>query len=163
MWKEGNKIIFQTRVVERDVICISNAAVELNGEAAAPEVAPAAASAGSAVGEPGFGASAIFEQAKQQMDSASEAEKQDQIKKVKALFQFDVTNGEGKTQTWWIDLKHKGDVGKGKPPGKSDVTIIIKDADFLDLASGKLNGQKAYMQGKLKVCVEQICDRYLHM
>ncbi|KAI7897720.1 uncharacterized protein BX663DRAFT_527318 [Cokeromyces recurvatus] len=30
MWKEGNKIIFQTRVVERDVIAISNAAVELN-------------------------------------------------------------------------------------------------------------------------------------
>jgi multifunctional beta-oxidation protein len=30
MWKEGNKVIFQTRVVERDVIAISNAAVELN-------------------------------------------------------------------------------------------------------------------------------------
>ncbi|KAI8356698.1 hypothetical protein EDC96DRAFT_566447 [Choanephora cucurbitarum] len=29
MWKEGNKVIFQTRVVERDVIAISNAAVEL--------------------------------------------------------------------------------------------------------------------------------------
>ncbi|KAI9030129.1 hypothetical protein CLU79DRAFT_695494 [Phycomyces nitens] len=29
MWKENNKIIFQTRVVERDVIAISNAAVEL--------------------------------------------------------------------------------------------------------------------------------------
>ncbi|CAO3632127.1 unnamed protein product [Cunninghamella echinulata] len=33
MWKEGNKVIFQTRVVERDVIAISNAAVELNGDA----------------------------------------------------------------------------------------------------------------------------------
>ncbi|CAG8706651.1 27283_t:CDS:2 [Dentiscutata erythropus] len=29
MWKEGNKIIFQTRVVERDVICVASAAVEL--------------------------------------------------------------------------------------------------------------------------------------
>ncbi|CAG8685766.1 7592_t:CDS:2, partial [Racocetra persica] len=29
MWKEGNKIIFQTRVVERDVICLAAAAVEL--------------------------------------------------------------------------------------------------------------------------------------
>jgi putative sterol carrier protein len=87
------------------------------------------------------------------MDGASDAEKQAQIKKAKALFQFDITNGEGKSQTWWIDLKQKGDVGKGKPPGKSDVTIVIKDADFMDLASGKLNGQKAYMQGKLKVSV----------
>ncbi|KAF7730589.1 hypothetical protein EC973_001971 [Apophysomyces ossiformis] len=31
MWKEGSKVIFQTRVVERDVIAISNAAVELAG------------------------------------------------------------------------------------------------------------------------------------
>ncbi|KAI8089330.1 uncharacterized protein BX664DRAFT_280191 [Halteromyces radiatus] len=31
MWKEGNKVIFQTRVVERDAIAISNAAVELVG------------------------------------------------------------------------------------------------------------------------------------
>ncbi|CEG63438.1 Putative Multifunctional beta-oxidation protein [Rhizopus microsporus] len=30
MWKEGNKVIFQTRVVERDVIAITNAAVELH-------------------------------------------------------------------------------------------------------------------------------------
>lgn len=29
MWKEGNKVIFQTRVVERDEIAISSAAVEL--------------------------------------------------------------------------------------------------------------------------------------
>ncbi|KAI9255468.1 hypothetical protein BY458DRAFT_520097 [Sporodiniella umbellata] len=33
MWKEANKIIFQTRVVERDVIAISNAAVELSPSA----------------------------------------------------------------------------------------------------------------------------------
>ncbi|ORX88051.1 NAD(P)-binding protein [Basidiobolus meristosporus CBS 931.73] len=30
MWKEGNKVIFQVRVVERDVIAIASAAVELN-------------------------------------------------------------------------------------------------------------------------------------
>ncbi|KAK9700622.1 bifunctional hydroxyacyl-CoA dehydrogenase/enoyl-CoA hydratase fox2 [Basidiobolus ranarum] len=30
MWKEGNKVIFQVRVVERDVIAVANAAVELN-------------------------------------------------------------------------------------------------------------------------------------
>ncbi|ORY00487.1 NAD(P)-binding protein [Basidiobolus meristosporus CBS 931.73] len=30
MWKEDNKVIFRVRVVERDVIAISNAAVELN-------------------------------------------------------------------------------------------------------------------------------------
>ncbi|CAG8692856.1 8255_t:CDS:2, partial [Ambispora leptoticha] len=30
MWKEGNRVIFQTRVVERDVIAIASAAVELD-------------------------------------------------------------------------------------------------------------------------------------
>ncbi|KAF9541854.1 hypothetical protein EC957_002624 [Mortierella hygrophila] len=33
MWREGNKVLFQVRAVERDVIVISNAAVELQGEA----------------------------------------------------------------------------------------------------------------------------------
>ncbi|KAF9928719.1 hypothetical protein FBU30_002137 [Linnemannia zychae] len=33
MWREGDKVIFQVRVIERDAIVISNAAVELQGEA----------------------------------------------------------------------------------------------------------------------------------
>ena len=34
---------------------------------------------------------------------------------------------------------------------KADVTLTIKDADLVDLMSGKLNSQKAFFQGKLKV------------
>ena len=37
-------------------------------------------------------------------------------------------------------------------------TIIMKDADFLSLASGKLNGQQAFMQGKLKLKAARGCD-----
>jgi putative sterol carrier protein len=29
--------------------------------------------------------------------------------------------------------------------------IAVSDADFVELASGKLNGQKAFMSGKIKV------------
>ena len=36
-------------------------------------------------------------------------------------------------------------------PAKPDVTLIIKDSDLVDLMSGKLNSQKAFFQGKLKV------------
>ncbi|KAJ1939578.1 hypothetical protein FBU59_004074, partial [Linderina macrospora] len=30
------------------------------------------------------------------------------------------------------------------------VTLILKDSDFIDLASGKITGQGAFMGGKLK-------------
>ena len=34
---------------------------------------------------------------------------------------------------------------------KPDVTLSLKDADLVDLMTGKLNPQKAFFQGKLKV------------
>lgn len=34
---------------------------------------------------------------------------------------------------------------------KPDVTFIINDIDVVDLISGKLNPQKAFFQGKVKV------------
>ena len=34
---------------------------------------------------------------------------------------------------------------------KADITITIKDDDMVDLASGKLNPQQAFMKGKLKI------------
>ena len=49
-----------------------------------------------------------------------------------------------------MDLKNEGKMCKGEG-AKPDCTIIMKDADFLSLASGKLNGQQAFMQGKLKL------------
>jgi len=34
---------------------------------------------------------------------------------------------------------------------KADVTFIIDDADIVDLMTGKLNPQKAFFQGKIKI------------
>lgn len=39
----------------------------------------------------------------------------------------------------------------GQPKIKPDVTISLSDETFSQLASGSLNGQKAFMSGKLKV------------
>ncbi|CAG8545378.1 946_t:CDS:2 [Funneliformis caledonium] len=138
MWKDGDKVIFQTRVVERDVICIASAAVELRGSSAsgasmgAPSATPSVG-----ISVPGFQSSSVFEQLKAGLDAASPAERQAQVKK---------------EQSWYIDFKTgDGAVGIGPSPKKADATIGVSDADFMELASGKLNAQKAFMSGKLKI------------
>lgn len=61
-------------------------------------------------------------------------------------------NKDGKDQAWLLDLKNEGSIKKveGAPP-KADVELILKDVDFVKLAEGKANGQKLFMNGKLKV------------
>lgn len=47
-------------------------------------------------------------------------------------------------------MKKAGTVYKGTAKPKADVTIILSDDTFAQLAEGKLDGQKAFMTGKLK-------------
>lgn len=74
-------------------------------------------------------------------------------KKVNAIFQFNITKG-GKVQgTWTADLKgDSASVYEGAPKaGTPGCTMTMDDQDFVDMAAGKLNGQKAFLSGKLKV------------
>ncbi|KAG8830017.1 hypothetical protein FRC17_005586 [Serendipita sp. 399] len=80
----------------------------------------------------------------------SDAEKKSQMQKVNGVFQFQIKNAEGKEENWTIDLKKDGTIYKGPAKGKADVTIIVSDETFVQLAEGKLDGQKAFMTGKLK-------------
>ncbi|KAJ3089225.1 hypothetical protein HK102_006900 [Quaeritorhiza haematococci] len=118
--------------------------------AAAAAAAPAAPTAGG-IEVPGYESSKIFGAIKSGLDSASPAEKEGYVKKTKAIFQFDVKNASGKIQTWTLDLKNSGSIATGAGANKPDIVITVADKDFTDLAAGKLNGQKAFMQGKLKV------------
>ncbi|KKY28002.1 putative oleate-induced peroxisomal protein [Phaeomoniella chlamydospora] len=85
--------------------------------------------------------------------SASEADKKDALKQGKAVFAFTLKNTAGQTESWYIDLKETGTVGKGPAPEgkKADVTLQLSDSDFANLVSGKGNAQKLFMSGKLKV------------
>lgn len=47
-------------------------------------------------------------------------------------------------------MKKTGTVYRGAAKPKADVTIILSDDTFTQLAGGKLDGQKAFMTGKLK-------------
>jgi len=99
---------------------------------------------------PGFKASEIISNLHDSFSKFSDAEKQSQIKKANGIFELQVTNNAKETVTWTIDLKKTGTVSRGKAQPKADVTIILSDDTLVDLASGKLNGQKAFMTGKLK-------------
>ena len=158
MWKsdDGRKIFFQVRVLERDVLAITNAAVELTspvaGAATKASAAPAAAGSGAPAlkAMEGFKASPLFQQLAASMSARSAADRQAQVKKVNAIFQFNLTSGE-KTASWFIDLKNgQGSIGTGAA-AKPDCVISMSDANFVDLAMGKLSGQKAFMAGKLKI------------
>ncbi|GAB7344258.1 hypothetical protein MBLNU457_2135t1 [Dothideomycetes sp. NU457] len=82
-----------------------------------------------------------------------ESERKDAIKKGGSIFGFTIKNGEGNTESWYIDLKETGTVGKGAAPEgkKAAVTLHLSDDDFSKLVSGKANAQKLFMSGKLKV------------
>ncbi|CAO3639988.1 unnamed protein product [Cunninghamella blakesleeana] len=99
---------------------------------------------------PGFKSSELIAELAKVFDGYSADDKQALIKKVNGIFQFAIKNGEGKEEFFTIDCKKEGNVVRGKG-AKPDAVITIKDQDFVDLATGKLNGQKAYMAGKLKI------------
>lgn len=47
---------------------------------------------------------------------SDEAERKDAVKKGGAIFAFTLKNDKGETQSWYIDLKETGTVGKGAAP-----------------------------------------------
>jgi len=99
---------------------------------------------------PGFESSKIIAAIQTTFSQLSDAERKDKIKKTDGIFELQVTNGNKETATWTIDMKKTGTVYKGSANPKADVTLLLSDASLVDLASGKLNGQKAWMTGKLK-------------
>ena len=60
-------------------------------------------------------------------------------------------NKQGTVQQWTLDLKKDGTLTVGPAASKADIVIAVADGDFISLASGKLNGQKAFMTGKIKI------------
>ena len=57
--------------------------------------------------------------------TSSEQERKDAVKQGNAVFAFTLKNKAGETQSWHIDLKNKGEVGKGvgeKPTGMCTCT-----------------------------------------
>ncbi|KAJ9479465.1 SCP2 domain-containing protein [Pseudozyma hubeiensis] len=93
----------------------------------------------------------LFQQITDGLKGMDEKEKKDIQKKTNGVFEMHVKNPKGEELVWTIDLKKNAEAYEGKAKGKADVTINLSDDTFIDLADGKVNGQKAFMSGKLKV------------
>lgn len=148
-WKDGdNRVIFETRVKDRDEVVISNAAVEFydaTPEKPAVKAATASESAGNSeradapaqevVSADVFNAiTALFEK-----DPAAATAPG-------SVFQFDLSNPD---HQWTLDMKD-GAVVPG-PAAKPDCTLIMSDADFLAMMLEGQDPQQLYFAGKLKI------------
>ena len=70
------------------------------------------------------------------------------VEQIGAKYKFEVTGDGG--GTWLVDLSEGGgSVSAGD--GEADCHITVDSADFLAIINGELNGQMAFMSGKLKV------------
>ncbi len=66
-----------------------------------------------------------------------------------ATFQF-VATGEGGGE-WYVKIADgKGEIVKGKA-GNPTIVLTSGATDWLDLMNGRLNGQTAFLTGKLKI------------
>lgn len=73
----------------------------------------------------------------------------DKAKAINAIYQFKVTGDEA--CDYYVDLTADPPaVAEGVNEG-AKCTITVGDADFIDVVTGKLNAQMAFMSGKLKI------------
>jgi len=104
------------------------------------------------VSDPTFPASEAFDTIGAAL-SASDKDRAEAIKKGGAIFAFTLKNKAGKEDSWHIDLKKEGKVGKGTAPAgeKATVTLLLSDEDFGKLVRGTAKAQTLFMGGKLRI------------
>jgi 3-hydroxyacyl-CoA dehydrogenase/3a,7a,12a-trihydroxy-5b-cholest-24-enoyl-CoA hydratase len=145
MWKEGERVIIRCKVVERDKVVISNAAVELYKEVPKAQAKPAASAQASAPAKAsGDSASArVFAAIR-----AYVAQHPELVTKVANVYLFKLTQPDS---AWTLELKSGAGAVLEGAQGKADCTLELTEADFLAMTSGKADPQKLYFGGKLKI------------
>ncbi|ODV68839.1 oleate-induced peroxisomal protein POX18 [Hyphopichia burtonii NRRL Y-1933] len=102
--------------------------------------------------EPGFEGTPLLNFMKDVLEQEPKLRK-DSVKKVKARVVLTLRNKENQKKSWFFDFKENGTVEKieGDSLPKNDVAITMKDTDFLKLVDYKVQAQKLYLNGRLKV------------
>jgi len=76
-------------------------------------------------------------------------DKPDIAKAVNSVYEFNITGDNG--GVWTVDLtKEPGSVSAGST-GAAKCTVTCASPDFMNIVSGKMNPQMAFMSGKLKI------------
>src|SRR5437879_10913608 len=76
-------------------------------------------------------------------------DKPETSKAVTSVYEFNITGDNG--GVWTVDLtKEPGTVQAGST-GTAKCTVTCASADFMNIVSGKMNPQMAFMSGKLKI------------
>jgi len=86
---------------------------------------------------------------KQAFDLMPSRFNKDAAKGLSAVYQFDLSgDGGGK---WQVTIGNdQCEVKEGAHPSPN-ITISMTASDYLDMLAGKLNGQMAFMTGKLRI------------
>jgi 3-hydroxyacyl-CoA dehydrogenase/3a,7a,12a-trihydroxy-5b-cholest-24-enoyl-CoA hydratase len=144
MWKESDtRVLFETRVKERDKLVIKNAAVELYEQVPQRKPKPKAQAAAAPAAAAELASADVFAAIGKHLALTKGLGDQ-----AKTVFQFLLS---GPDSAWILDMK-SGD-GSVKPGNadKPDVTLELADADFIAMSTGKADPNKLYFGGKMKV------------
>ena len=73
----------------------------------------------------------------------------DAAKGMNSTIQFNLSGDNG--GQWYVSIKDgKAEVHQGTAPS-ANMTLSMTAQDYVDMITGKLNGQMAFMSGKLKI------------
>ncbi|XP_063820257.1 peroxisomal multifunctional enzyme type 2 [Pseudophryne corroboree] len=141
MWKENNRIYLQTKVKETGEVAIAGAYVDLTSTTDSLK-------SKDTIQDVGLQSDLVFEEISRRVKDVGN----ELVKKVNAVFQWEITKDGNTAAQWTIDLKNgSGEVYRGKVRGRADTTFTLADKDFMEIVLGKLNPQQAFFAGKLKV------------
>ncbi|GAB6018934.1 hypothetical protein CHUAL_000582 [Chamberlinius hualienensis] len=140
MWKEGSRIFVRCQNLDSGEVVLSGSYVDLNVDSAP---APATTSSG------GLESDAVFNKFAEVIGGSPNISSQ-----VNSLYVWKILKDGKEANNWTLDLRSgkPGSVYQGEPKdGKAQCTITVADEDLLSIATGKLDAQKAFMSGKMKV------------